>query len=318
MKGGAADRLEAKEGDVMKRILLCLGLIGMLLLAGCGEEAQPPQGEPEIRVYFHEENAVRKMPLESYLEGVVAGEMKNDWPLEALKAQAIVARTYTLAKMAEGELTEHGADASTDIREFQAYRADAVNDAVKQAVQMTRGQVLEYEGAPIMAWFHASAGGKTATAEEGLDYTLTPTPYIQPVMSPDEDAPEDVQNWEVTFTQDELTGALASVGHSVNSVSSIMITAFGPSGRAADLLINGSIRISGPQFRLALGSTELKSMMLDDITVNDRSATFRGRGYGHGVGMSQWGAHHMANAGTAAENIVLHYYPGAVLNKRWE
>ncbi|MBO5244682.1 MAG: SpoIID/LytB domain-containing protein [Selenomonadales bacterium] len=303
----------------MKRILLCLGLIGMLLLAGCGgEEAQEPHGEPEIRVYFHEENTVRQMPLESYLEGVVAGEMKNDWPIEALKAQAIVARTYTLAKMAEGELTEHSADASTDIREFQAYRADAVNDAVKQAVQMTRGQVLEYEGAPILAWFHASAGGKTATAAEGLGYTLTPTPYIQPVMSPDEDAPEDVQRWEVTFTQDEMTSALASLGHNVEKVSSVMITAFGPSGRTVNLLINGSINLSGPQLRLALGSTELKSMMLEDISVSERSITFRGRGYGHGVGMSQWGAHHMANAGFAAENIVLHYYPGAVLNKRWE
>lgn len=304
---------------MMKRILFCLGLIGMLFAAGCGgEDTEQPQGEPEIRVYFHEEDKVRQMPLETYLEGVVAGEMKNDWPQEALKAQAIVARTYTLAKMAEGELTEHEADASTDIREFQAYRAEAVNDAVKQAVQMTRGQVLEYEGAPIMAWFHASAGGKTATAEEGLAYTLTPTPYIQPVMSPDEDAPDDVKNWEVVFTQDEMTDALASIGHSVKSVDSVMITGFGPSGRAVNLLINGNIHIGGPQLRTALGGTELKSMLLDDAVVQDGKVTFRGRGYGHGVGMSQWGAYHMANAGTTAENIVLHYYPGASLGKRWE
>lgn len=303
----------------MRRILIALGLLCMLFVAGCGEEPESkPQGEPEIRVYFHEEDTVRKMPMEAYLEGVVAGEMKNDWPMEALKAQAIVARTYTLAKMAEGELTEHEADASTDIGEFQAYQASAVNDAVKQAVQMTRGQVLEYEGAPIMAWFHASAGGKTATAEEGLGYTKSPTPYIQPVMSPDEDAPEEVQSWEVVFTQEEMKAALTSLGHDGAAVDSIMITGFGPSGRATNFLINGSINVSGPQLRTALGSMKLMSMMLDDVAVNDRAVRFQGRGYGHGVGMSQWGAHYMADMGSTAEEIVLHYYPGATITKRWE
>lgn len=300
----------------MKKLLFCLGMACLMLVAGCGEEAT--EGEPEIRVYFHEEDAVREMKMEEYLEGVVAGEMKNDWPQEALKAQAIVARSYTLAKMAEGKLEEHNADASTDIREFQAYRAEAVNDAVKQAVQMTRGQVIEYEGAPIMAWFCASAGGKTATAEEGLGYTKSSLPYIKPVMSPDEDAPEDVQKWEAVFSQDEMVAALRTLGHDVDAVDSVIVTSYGPSGRAVALLVNGSITVSGPALRMALGSTELMSMLLDDVAVNERGVRFQGRGYGHGVGMSQWGAHHMANMGESAENIVMHYYPNTTITKRWE
>ncbi len=300
----------------MKKLLFCLAVVCLMLVAGCGEEKA--EGEPEISVWFHEENAVRTMKMEEYLEGVVAGEMKNDWPQEALKAQAIVARTYTLAKMAEGKLAEHNTDASTDIREFQAYRAEAVNDAVKQAVQMTRGQVIEYEGAPIMAWFCASAGGKTATAEEGLGHTKSSLPYIQPVMSPDEDAPEDVQNWEAVFPQDEMVGALRSLGHDTENVDSIMITGYGPSGRAVDFLINGNITVNAPALRMALGSTELMSMLLDDVAVNERGVRFQGRGYGHGVGMSQWGAYHMANMGESAENIVMHYYPNTTVTKRWE
>lgn len=300
----------------MKKLLFCLVIVCLMLAAGCGEEIA--QGEPEISVYFHEEDTVKTMKLEQYLEGVVAGEMKNDWPQEALKAQAIVARTYTLAKMAEGKLAGHGADASTDIREFQAYRAEAVNDAVKQAVQMTRGQVIEYEDAPVMAWFCASAGGKTATAEEGLGYTKGPLAYIQSVLSPDEDAPADVQKWEVTFTHDEMKRAMQSLGHDAEKVNSVMITSYGPSGRATKLLINGKLAVSAPELRIALDSTKLKSTMLDDITVDARGAHFAGRGFGHGVGMSQWGAHHMANAGSSAEDIVKHYYPNTTVTKRWE
>ena len=299
----------------MKKLLVCLIIGCLMLLAGCGEEAM---SEPEISVYFHEEDTVRQMKLEQYLEGVVAGEMKNDWPQEALKAQAIVARTYTLAKMAEGKLAGHNADASTDIREFQAYRAESVNDAVKQAVQMTRGQVIAYEGVPIMAWFSASAGGQTATAEEGLGYTKGPLAYIQPVMSPDEDAPDDVRSWEVTFTHDEMKRAVESLGYETDKVNSVMVTSYGPSGRAAKLLINGKFALGAPELRIALGSTKLKSTMLDDITIDERGAHFAGRGYGHGVGMSQWGAYHMANTGSTAEEIVKHYYPNTTVTKWWE
>ena len=187
----------------MKKLLFCLGMACLMLIAGCGEESV--QGEPEISVWFHEEGAVKEMKMEAYLEGVVAGEMKNDWPQEALKAQAIVARTYTLAKMAEGKLAEHNADASTDIREFQAYRAEAVNDAVKQAVQMTRGQVIEYEGAPIMAWFCASAGGKKDSATRRGHchiYSLSCRPMkMRPKMSRNGKSSSRKTRWSARFAR---------------------------------------------------------------------------------------------------------------------
>lgn len=299
----------------MQAIRLVLVFLLLLTVAGC---ASHNGDEPSIRVYFHEEDAVRQMGLETYLEGVVAGEMKNTFPLEALKAQAIVARTYTLAKMAEGGTLKREADASTDIREFQAYRAEAVNDAVKQAVRMTRGKVLMYDGEAIMAWFHASAGGQTATAEEGLAYTKKETPYIVSVLSQDEDAPEDVRAWEAVFTQAEIIDAVSSMQQHVDAIESFSQSQVGPSGRTMQFCLNGTTAIDAPSFRMAIGSTKLPSLLLKQVIVEDQSVRFVGQGYGHGVGMSQWGAHHMAQEGASAEDIVMHYYPGAKLEQWWE
>jgi len=135
-------------------------------------QKQVAQGpEPEILVYMHETGEKKKMKMEEYIAGVVAGEMKTDWPVGALAAQAIIARTFTLQAIEEkGGVKERGAQASTDIKEFQAYNAKEVNDNVKKAVQMTRGMIITYQGKPAQTWFHASAGGITATAKEGLNY----------------------------------------------------------------------------------------------------------------------------------------------------
>ena len=127
-------------------------------------------GVPQLRVYVTEDRQIRNMDNEEYLCGVVAGEMKNDWPEEALKAQAILARTFVVNFITEKESKYEGADISTDIAEAQAYRAGGVNDRVRAAVEDTRGKIVCYDGEPIYAWFHAHAGGRTATAEEGLSY----------------------------------------------------------------------------------------------------------------------------------------------------
>ena len=177
----------------------CFALAGMmaLLLCGCGktggaEEAkpelntsdeqqanQPPlpekltvnsDGVPVLRVYQVDEGVTKEMDLETYLLGVVAGEMKNDWPLEALKAQAILARTFVLKFCTEKESKYQGADISTDIEEAQAYDDTGVNERVEQAVAETRGLVLSYHGELPYAWFHAHSGGATERAVEGLSY----------------------------------------------------------------------------------------------------------------------------------------------------
>ena len=135
-------------------------------------------GVPVLNVYVQSEDKIDEMGLEEYLCGVLAGEMKNDWPEEALKAQAILARTFVLKFLMEKKSMYEGADISTDIREAQAYDAEGVNERIRAAVKDTRGMVVCYQNEPIYAWFHAHSGGKTDTAENGLDYQQA-APYTQ-------------------------------------------------------------------------------------------------------------------------------------------
>lgn len=210
-----------------KWILPVLIVAFLVVLSGCSPQKKPtpaqpapaPQSqnvqgsEPEITVFMHETNEKKTMKMEEYIAGVVAGEMKSDWPVEALAAQAIIARTFTLEAMeSKGGVPARGTQASTDIKEFQAYNAKDVNDNVKKAVEMTRGQVIVYQGKLAKTWFHASAGGMTASAKEGLNYKEAEPPYIKPVQSPDELAPKDVQNWTVSFPMDKVMAAVEKAG----------------------------------------------------------------------------------------------------------
>jgi stage II sporulation protein D len=317
-----------------RRMLFCImAMIVMMaiVVTACSKQPQkspdsetPPQKqavqgtEPTITVYMHETGEKKSMKMEDYIAGVVAGEMKSDWPVAALAAQAIIARTFTLQAIDEkGGVPARGTQASTDIKEFQAYNAKDVNDNVKKAVEMTRGMVITYQGKLAQTWFHASAGGITATAKEGLDYKKAEPPYIQSVQSPDDLAPDDVKNWTASFTKQQVMDVLAKQGKNVNRIDSIEIGEKGPSGRATMLVINKNISVSGPEMRMGLGSTELKSMLLDKVAVEGDKVVFTGKGYGHGVGMSQWGANKLATMGKKPEEIIGQYFKGVTLEKRW-
>lgn len=318
----------------MRRIISMLICITIIFAAGgCnwfGQQQKPQPtkpaqpkaltAEPTISVYMHETSEKKEMKFEEYVAGVVAGEMRNDWPVEALAAQAIVARTFTVHEIeVKGGVKERGTQASTDIKEFQAYNAKEVNDNVRKAVEMTRGMVMVYEGKPALTWFHASAGGKTATAKEGLNYKEAEPPYIQSVDSPDDaSAPPEVKSWTATFTKDEMIKALAKIGKSVPDLTTVESTQKGPSGRTTMIRVNGNVEVSGPELRIALGSTKLKSMLLDSIKMEGANVSFSGKGYGHGVGLSQYGALTMAKQGKKPEEIVVHYFKGAIVEKRWE
>lgn len=283
-------------------------------------QRQAVQGaEPDILVYMHETGEKKSMKMEDYIAGVVAGEMKPDWPVEALAAQAILARTFTIEAIeSKGGVPARGTQASTDIKEFQAYSAKDVNDNVKKAVQMTRGMVIMYQNKPAITWFHASAGGITATAKEGLNYKESEPPYIQSVESPDDLAPDDVKNWTASFSHEEILKVLGNTGKDITNIESVEIGKKGPSGRATTIMVNKTAEVSAPEMRIALGSTKLKSMLLDKIEVTPDKVIFTGKGYGHGVGMSQWGANKMAQDGKKPEEIIGHYFRGITIEKRWE
>lgn len=275
-------------------------------------------GELLLRVYVVEDQQVEERELESYVEGVLAGEMKNDWPLEALKAQAILARTFVLKFVQEKESQYPGADISTDIEEAQAYDASAVNERIQQAVEETRGLVLSCEGELPYAWFHAHSGGMTEYARAGLGWEKDEPAYTQPSRGTEpeqlSDAKENQQlqaaaEWKVDFTFAEWTAACQKQGVQVepHAGSQLQISQRGESGRAVTLEIDGQ-SVNAADLRLALGSTKMRSTLLTSLKTENGKVHMAGKGYGHGVGMSQWGAYGMAQEDKSAEQIIKHYF----------
>ncbi|NPV71540.1 MAG: SpoIID/LytB domain-containing protein [Firmicutes bacterium] len=280
----------------------------------------PAGQEPTLTLFSHKDNTTKQIKLEEYIQGVVAAEIQPDWPMEALKAQAIVARTFTLQKRDEGTVRPiHGTDACDSKDHFQAYDPSRINENVKRAVQETRGMVILFGGKPIRAWFHSNSGGKTATAQEGLNFTQESAPYAVPVDDPMslQNAPADQKSWTATFSAGDLSGAAAKLGKSVSGVKSASIGKKGPSGRALTIVINGQ-EFPAAELRTSLGPERMKSTLLDSVSVSGGKVVMKGRGWGHGVGMSQWGAEAMAKAGKKAEDIIKFYFKGVDLTKMWQ
>ena len=275
-------------------------------------------GVPVLKVYDTENEALEELSVEDYLPAVLAGEMAGDWPLEALKAQAILARTFVMQFVTQKTSMYEGADISTDIKEAQAYDAAGVNARIRQAVSETRGLVLNAGGELPYAWFHAHSGGLTARAKEGLDYEKAEPAYTQCVKGMENDeAPAEAAHWEAVFTPEEVLAAARDAGASVRELTGIEIGQRGESGRAKTLLISGK-EVSAPVFRLAIGSTKMRSCLIESLRMEDGKVIISGKGYGHGVGMSQWGAYAMAQDGRTAEEIVMHYFTGVTIDKAWE
>ena len=275
-------------------------------------------GAPLLHVYVVEDQQVEDRELENYVEGVLAGEMKNDWPLEALKAQAILARTFVLKFVQEKESQYPGADISTDIEEAQAYDASAVNERIQQAVEETRGLVLSCEGELPYAWFHAHSGGMTEYARAGLGWEKDEPAYTQPSRGTEpEQLSDEKENqqlqvaaeWKADFTFEEWTAACQKQGVQVepHAGSQLQISQRGESGRAVTLEIDGQ-SVNAADLRLALGSTKMRSTLLTSLKIENGKVHMAGKGYGHGVGMSQWGAYGMAQEGKSAEQIIKHYF----------
>lgn len=306
----------------MRTVRLAPLMLLAMLTSGCGtvpkemtaqvlpsSTAKPPQ----LMVYVADEQALVPMDLEAYVTGVVAGEMPNDWPLEALKAQAILARTFVLKFVTEKDSRYPGADISTDIAEAQAYNASAVNSRVRQAVQETAGMILLTEdGALPYTWFHAHSGGMTETAVDGIDWHDEEPSYIKVTdgMELDDAA------WTAAFTKDEFLAACRKAGYAVDSCRDVTIGQKGKSGRAVTLLVDGTA-VNVARLRIALGSSTMRSCLLTELSLSDDTIRMSGRGYGHGVGLSQWGAYALAMDGWPAEKIALHYYKGLRVIRAW-
>lgn len=261
----------------------------------------------EITVY-RSNGGVINLNMTDYLIGVVSSEMPASFNLEALKAQSVLARTYALkAKQTGKKLTDTVSTQSyIDIDQMKNKWGNSFNtyyNKIKNAVENTNGEYLSYNGNYIEALYHSTNNGKT---ESSLDVFGNYYPYLVSVSSEyDKNASSYLRT--ISMPLDTISNKL---GLSLNNDSVISIISYTDGGNIKEININGN-NFSGKKVRELLG---LRSADFD-ISISDNNANITTRGYGHGVGMSQYGANGMANAGYSYKDILSHYYPGTTLTK---
>lgn len=261
----------------------------------------------EITIY-RSNGSIINLNMTDYLIGVVSSEMPASFNLEALKAQSVLARTYALkAKQTGKKLTDTVSTQSyIDIDQMKNKWENSFNtyyNKIKNAVENTNGEYLSYNGNYIEALYHSTNNGKT---ESSLDVFGNYYPYLISVSSEyDKNASSYLRT--ISMPLDTISNKL---GLSLNNDSVISILSYTDGGNIKEININGN-NFSGKKVRELLG---LRSADFD-ISISDNNANITTRGYGHGVGMSQYGANGMANAGYSYKDILSHYYPGTTLTK---
>lgn len=286
--------------------------------AATSEEGRSPDAEVTLRVLRG--GTVVEMPMDAYLQGVLRAEMPASFEPEALKAQAIAARTYTLYKMGHGPIANHpDADACDDINCCKAYKSaeDAAADwsgmalyyeeKLARAVSETDGQVILYDGEPILAVFFSSANGHTQNAGAVWQNDL---PYLQSVSTPeDEELVPDYYSVVSVPTEafrERVLAAYPNADLSGEPSGWIGGITDGGAGFVTTVTVGG-VTLKGNELRSLLS---LRSPSFT-VELKDGSFVFHVTGYGHGVGMSQYGANALALRGMDAAGILEHYFSGA-------
>ncbi len=265
---------------------------------------------------------IEKMPLETYICGVTAAEMPASFETEALKAQAVAARTYTYSKMNKNIPEHGGADVCDNINHCKAYLSEEelkskhgeqwMNEyypKIKNAVSETAGIIATYDGEPITAVFHSTSSGMT---ENSKDVWNGDVPYLVSVKSEGEEESPRYTDTAV-FSLSDFKNKILSIGNNAvfsdNPQEWVGEITHNESGSVNTIVIGG-VPFKGTQIRTALGlrSTNFEIAVADSVKITTK-------GNGHGVGMSQYGANHMAKLGYTYEQILKKYYTGIKIEK---
>jgi stage II sporulation protein D len=281
----SADKIGKINGDI---------LISDILYSGSIEVSKDEKG-----LHF-----INSIPFEKYIEGVIAAETGEDWAMEALKAQAVISRTYAMYRKNRSTSKDYHITSSTL---HQVYRGKNTNEVISKAVRETLGEHLTFKGEPIEAFYHSTCIGNTELPHVvwGKDY-----PYIKSVPCRGEHSP--YEKWQRRFRITEIEEALG-----MNGIEEMYISGFTSTGRA-DLIkvitASSNSEIKAVDLRKLLGYRDLPSTHFS-LIMEGGDVVFEGGGYGHGVGLSQWGALELAHEGKNYKEILEHYYPGTVLQQ---
>jgi len=247
--------------------------------------------------------AINHVDLEHYLYSVVGAEAVSSWPIEALKAQAVAARSYALYKRNVEANSIYDVDTTVGTQVYKGL--DTEYTTTHEAVDSTLGQIMTYNNQVILAAFHSSSGGHTENVE---DVWTSPLPYLRAVVDYDHHAP--VFEWQQVFPVSRLKTLVAGIGN-IRGLQPVQMT---PRGRVIAMKVTGdrgSAMVSGKQIRQAL---DLRSTLFR-MSTDGKNLQVKGRGFGHGLGLSQWGAYYLAQQGVDYHRILAHYYQNSNLTK---
>lgn len=254
--------------------------------------------------------AVNHLDIEGYLYGVLHHEVGTWWPMPALEAQAIAARTYALYEMHTSKSQLYDLKSGTASQVYGGSTTERYR--TKKAVDRTRGQVLAYEGKIFPAYFHATCAGRTAAANELWDISLPPLAggvqcsYCR--ISPH-------YYWRASVPFSEIEQKLKASGRTVGQLLSVELVTRTPSFRVGRIKFTGNAGeavVAAKDFRVWIGGDRLKSTSFT-VECKDDTAHFKGKGWGHGVGLCQWGTLGQSLLGRQADDILQFYYPSATI-----
>ncbi|MGE5472987.1 MAG: stage II sporulation protein D [Ignavibacteriales bacterium] len=307
-------------------IIFAVIVIPLLIVKGCGglnKESIKGLKDNQIKVYFHMQKKVKDIDFDEYIKGVLAAEMPASYNIEALKAQAVAARTYAYNKIFSGgrDITEHqGADVCTDSTHCQAWmsreealakwpasKAKSYWDRISWAVRSTSGEMIYYENEIANPVFHANSGGETENSEDAWGGVVVP--YLRAVKSLGEENSSGYYS-EVEITISDFIQKLKKFNSEFSIdlkkvFQNIKIIDYTGGGRVKNIKI-GNISFKGTDIRTIfnLKSTNFK------IEAKEGKVLFKVKGFGHGVGLSQCGADALAQKGYSYKEILDYYYKG--------
>lgn len=256
------------------------------------------RGRVMVTLEEGELTAINYVDLEDYLYSVVGSEMPVSWPQAALQSQAVAARSYALYKRSRNTNPFYDVDATTTFQVYKGLEQEAPSTIA--AVDATTSQVATHNGQVIEAIFHSSSGGYTENAK---DVWSSDVPYLRGVEDYDHGSP--VFTWQETFSFDDFSEKIGDIG-TVENIGTPQMTAL---GRVASIAITGEDGTKTLRGRDVRSALRLRSTRFE-IELNEATETVKitGSGFGHGVGMSQWGARSLAEQGWSYEQILQHYY----------
>ncbi|MFZ2603368.1 MAG: SpoIID/LytB domain-containing protein [Candidatus Omnitrophota bacterium] len=248
---------------------------------------------------------INNIELQDYIKGILYHEASHYWPLEALKAQAVVCRTYALYQKQQSLSKDF--DVTGDVYSQVYGGKTSERFRTNKAVEETSGIVLMYKGKIFPAYFHATCAGHTEDASQLWNIDI---PVLKGVVC-DFCRESPHFSWHEVLSLDEIEKKLKGSAYKLDNLIGIVIVNRNKSGRVASLKLVSKKKdevISAKDFRNIIGPNSIRSTNFN-ITIVDRDAVFEGIGWGHGVGLCQWGAYFMAKNGTRYEEILKYYYP---------